>query len=48
MASPVLDAFTLARTSFDAAILLASHDPETRGIASVSYRHEAGVLAREA
>ena len=43
----VLEAFALARTSFNAAIVLASHDPEVRGIPASAYRLEDGVLSRD-
>ncbi|HEX9341797.1 MAG TPA: ABC transporter ATP-binding protein [Thermoplasmata archaeon] len=43
----VLEAFSLARTSYRAAIVLASHDADVRAIPSSRYRLEAGVLAPE-
>jgi len=44
----VLGAFGLARTSYHAAIVLASHDADVRAIPASRYRLEAGVLAPDA
>src|SRR5438034_2784290 len=43
----VLEAFALAQTSYHASIVLASHDPEVRGVPAARYRLESGVLSRE-
>ncbi len=40
----VLEAFALARTSFGAALVIASHDPDMRGVAATAYGLEDGVL----
>lgn len=42
----VLEAFNLARTSFGAAIVMASHDVDVRGIAATQYGLRNGVLTR--
>ncbi len=44
----VLDAFRLARTSFDAAELVAAHDSEVRALAATEYRLADGRLERKA
>ncbi len=44
----VLHAFELARTSFGAALVLASHDPKETRISGASYHLEDDVLARDA
>src|SRR5467141_4877548 len=38
----VLDAFQLARTSFQTALIVASHDAEVKGLAALSYRLDEG------
>lgn len=40
----VLEAFALARTSFGAALVFASHDPDVRCVAATAYGLEDGVL----
>ena len=40
----VLDAFQLARTSYRAALVVATHDAELKGLAALSYRLEEGEL----
>ena len=40
----VLDAFHLARTSYRAALVVATHDAELKGLAALSYRLEEGEL----
>jgi len=40
----VLDAFQLARTSYRAALVVATHDAEVKGLAALSYRLEEGEL----
>lgn len=42
----VLEAFERARTAFGAAIVIATHDPETRTMRATGYQLEAGVLRR--
>jgi len=44
----VLEAFNLARTSFGAAIVMASHDVDIRGMAASQYGLREGVLTRVA
>jgi len=44
----VLEAFNLARTSFGAAIVMASHDVDIRGMAASQYGLRDGVLSRVA
>jgi len=44
----VLEAFNLARTSFGAAIVMASHDVDIRGMAASQYGLRDGVLTRVA
>ncbi len=44
----VLEAFNLARTSFGAAIVVASHDVDIRGMAASQYGLRDGVLSRVA
>src|SRR5213592_4039440 len=41
----VVEAFELARTSFGAALVVATHDPDVAGIAPTRYRLDAGALA---
>ena len=40
----VLDAFQLARTSYRAALVVATHDAEVKGLAALSYRLDEGEL----
>ena len=40
----VLEAFTLARTSFAASLVIASHDADVRGLPATTYALEDGVL----
>jgi putative ABC transport system ATP-binding protein len=42
----VLHAFELARTSFHAALVIATHDAEVGGFAAIRYRLDAGELTR--
>jgi putative ABC transport system ATP-binding protein len=44
----VLEAFNLARTSFGAAVVVASHDPEIRGMAASQFGLQDGVLKKVA
>ncbi len=44
--SAVLHAFELARTSFQAALVIAAHDAEVGGFAAIRYRLDAGELTR--
>src|SRR5881296_4067717 len=41
----VLDAFQLARTSYHAAVVVATHEADVKGFGATSYRLEAGALA---
>src|SRR5256712_7384939 len=42
----VVEAFELARTSFGAALVVATHDPDVAGIAPTRYRLDDGALTR--
>ncbi len=42
----VLDAFRLARASFGAAIVIATHDPDVRGVATAHYVLDGGLLRK--
>ncbi|MGI0148368.1 MAG: hypothetical protein ACREDF_02390 [Thermoplasmata archaeon] len=44
----VLEAFDLARSSFHAALILATHDAAVQGLDAVAYRLEDGTLRRMA
>src|SRR5947209_12795209 len=42
----VLEAFQLARTSYHAALVVATHDPDVKGFGATSYRLDTGSLTR--
>ncbi len=44
-ATAVIDAFDVARTSFRAALIVATHDADVAGIAATKYRLDAGSLS---